>query len=190
MKTTATFAELDQALAIINKKYTGNISLYEVAQVSRNRAKFRLKSISRLNGSCISHSGKNTNSASWHVHGDFFEALFSIREDIVVFSLGKKITKDNGNWEDRNVGRNFSPLYASEASIEQDDLQYFWDKVKEVVEKIQAGRVRKFDKAAGQLREFASHIKRIFNIQDITPSFEDNVKLNFIESGDITKLKF
>jgi hypothetical protein len=38
--------------------------------------------------------------ACWHVHGYFFEELFKINPKAKVYSGGKKITVDEGNWED------------------------------------------------------------------------------------------
>lgn len=53
--------------------------------------------------------------ACWHVHGHFFDALFEIAPDAVVYSLNEKITKDKGNWVDRNIGSMMYPVYFSES---------------------------------------------------------------------------
>jgi hypothetical protein len=118
MKTNATIAQLNEALKELNKNYDGNISFREIEQVNSKRVKFTLKAISKKKGARISTTGRNLPFASWHVHGDFFDILFSIDENIYIWSAGKKITKDNGNWEDRNVGSNFHPMYFSETSIQ------------------------------------------------------------------------
>jgi hypothetical protein len=189
MKTNATLNELEQALAVINKKYTGNISLFDAGRVSKNRTKFRLSAVSGLNGARISHSGKNIPFASWHVHGEFFEALFAIREDIIIYSLGKKITKDGGNWEDYNIGSMMSPLYASEVSIQQDDFDYFKEKLQEQLAKLNSKRTRNFNNVYQSLKQFAAAIERICQYTGQELAFEDITILTAINKGDVTKLK-
>lgn len=117
MKSTATISELYQALTIINEKYDGNISFNEIRQFNSKKTNFTLKAISGKKGARTSHSGRNMPKASWHVHGDFFDALFAIRKEIVIESMGKKITVDGGNWEDSNIGSMMNPMYFSETSI-------------------------------------------------------------------------
>lgn len=117
MYTNATFRQLNEALEVINRNYDGNISFKDIATVSSKRNKFTLKAVSGKPGSRYSHSGRKLPCASWHVHGEFFDALFAIDPNIYVLSMGKKITKDHGNWEDRNIGSMMRPMYFSEASI-------------------------------------------------------------------------
>jgi len=117
MKTNATINELQTALNIINKKYGGNISFETLEQKTKNRVSFTLKAKSGLPGSRTSHSGRKLPKASWHVHGDFFDALFNIRPDIYIISLGKRIDINGGNWEDANIGSIVNPVYYSETSI-------------------------------------------------------------------------
>jgi hypothetical protein len=56
-------------------------------------------------------------SACWHVHGDFFDALFKIQPNAVVqVSAGgetRNITIDGGNWQDMNIGSEVYPLMMS-----------------------------------------------------------------------------
>lgn len=51
--------------------------------------------------------------ACWHVHGYFFEELFKINPETKIYSLGKKITKESGNWEDICVSE-YQGIYKSE----------------------------------------------------------------------------
>lgn len=189
MRTNATQDELRQALAIVNKKYYGNISFFQIFNVSKNRVSFRLKAIAGLNGSRTSPSGKNLPFASWHVHGEFYDALFSIRDSITVYSCGKKITKDAGNWEDRNIGSNYQPMYFSEATIEQDDFEFFRDKLIEQVRKLSSKRTRNFERVHELLKTFAASIERIVSYTGQELSFADMVIVTSINKGDLNQLK-
>lgn len=71
---------------------------------------------SREKGARRGHQGQRVSAACWHAHGDFFDALFSINPDAVIVSMGTQtITKQDGNWQDRNIGSQMQPLYYSEA---------------------------------------------------------------------------
>jgi hypothetical protein len=48
------------------------------------------------------------------VLGYCFDRLFDVNPNAVIYSLGKKITRHEGNWQDRNVGNDFYPKLASE----------------------------------------------------------------------------
>jgi len=65
-----------------------------------NHRRFRLclnkKGLDWASGSAY----RNSRFACWHVHGDFFNALFHINPDAVVYSQGRRITKHEGNWVD------------------------------------------------------------------------------------------
>jgi hypothetical protein len=52
--------------------------------------------------------------ACWHVYGTFFDELFAVNKDIIVVSLGKRITAVAGNWEDSDVGSIMVPLKYSQ----------------------------------------------------------------------------
>jgi hypothetical protein len=112
-----TMDDLDKALDIVNKKYAGNVRFYDVGTRGK-RILFRLKTNnSKGPGVSRAASGKRTGSGCWHVHGDFFDALFQVNPEAEV-STGRvdgKITKDFGNWQDWNVGSQVNYLEASEA---------------------------------------------------------------------------
>lgn len=103
--------DLEKALDIINKKYQGNITFNRL-----DNKGFTLKcKDSKKPGHRRGYSGRRLISACWHVHGDFFDALFEIKPEAIIISLGEKITRFYGNWQDRNIGSMMYPLYLSEA---------------------------------------------------------------------------
>jgi hypothetical protein len=116
-----TQSEMETALRRINEKYDGNIvwkrfeqngsGVHFTLTVRQSRGKG-----GRL-GQCLTSKGNHRHiaAACWHVHGDFFDALFSIVPNAYVRSMGRKITKDEGNWVDRNIGSPMYPMYYSEA---------------------------------------------------------------------------
>jgi hypothetical protein len=116
--------DLIKALEIINVKYQGNIEFKTFDTATKN---FTLKTKnSKLPGHRLHKriespfdNPKNIQrrgiSACWHVHGDFFDALFSISPDAYIISNGNKITSNYGNWQDRNIGSQMFPQYYSES---------------------------------------------------------------------------
>lgn len=115
MITNASQSELHQALDKINEKYEGNIFFNTILNKEK-RVSFTLAAVSGKYGSRNSASGRKMPKASWHAHGDFFDALFEINPDCFVRSQGKKITKDAGNWEEIKTGSFYSPSYMSDHS--------------------------------------------------------------------------
>ena len=112
--------ELDEALDKINEKYKGNITWNRFEQVGRQwRVTLRVKDShrpgARLGYAIPGRNPRHLISACWHVHGDFYDALFQINPNAVVKTSRKMITKDEGNWEDWNIGSIMYPLYYSEA---------------------------------------------------------------------------
>jgi hypothetical protein len=118
MKTKATKNEVLQAIENVNKKYGYQIMLNNAEQKG-NYFHFTIRSrFSGIAGSRFSHSGRKLVSASWHAHGYLFDELFKINPDVFILVSGAgKITKDAGNWQDRNIGSNFQPAMFSSLSI-------------------------------------------------------------------------
>ena len=107
--------ELQKALETINKKYDGNITFKRLDNGKTITFTLTVKS-SREKGARRGHQGQRVSAACWHAHGDFFDSLFSINPDAVIVSMGTRtITKQDGNWQDRNIGSQMQPLYYSEA---------------------------------------------------------------------------
>lgn len=115
MKTKkATPEQLRRALNAVNKRYADNIR-FNRFEPDGATVYFTLRVISSKGpGAHIATSGRRTASACWHVHGHFFEALFSINPGAIIVSLGGRITAKDGNWVDRNVGSNMRPAFMSE----------------------------------------------------------------------------
>jgi hypothetical protein len=55
--------------------------------------------------------------ASWHAHGYLFDELFLINPNAVIYSNGTKITINEGNWIDKNIGSYYQPCMFSQTSI-------------------------------------------------------------------------
>lgn len=114
--------QLEQALKAINApdQYAGNITWRRAPEVMNNagdRFRFTLRAVdSRGKGGRISHNGRRIGqSACWHAHGYFFEELFKVAPEAVILAGSKTITKDAGNWEDRNIGSMMQPMMYSDA---------------------------------------------------------------------------
>lgn len=116
MTTTATIDQLQKALKEVNKKQGYKLEFNRIEQKTKNRVLFTIKSASKIPGSRTSSKGRNLAKASWHAHGYLFDAILSINPDAIIFSLGKRIDIDGGNWEDKNVGSMIAPMYFSETS--------------------------------------------------------------------------
>ena len=111
------------ALAVVNARYDGNIK-FKTLESKGKRISFTLTVLSTtigkgkakvtVPGVSIGPNGRRIAAACYHVHGDFFDALFRVCPDAVVMSLGKVITKDGGNWQDWNKGSMIYPKLASE----------------------------------------------------------------------------
>lgn len=112
------------ALAIVNARYDGNIKFKQLEPTGR-RIKFNLtvcrtsegtgKNKVTLPGVSIKR-GKRIAAACWHVHGDFFDALFDLAPDAEIFSAMTGIWEKKGDpWKDYEVGTGFEPLKASQA---------------------------------------------------------------------------
>lgn len=117
-----TISDLENALAIVNAKYAGNIRFKRLEQNGRGVNFTLTVNSSREPGhrrGFASFDGKPPKrlaSACWHAHGDFFDALFAVNPNAVIRSQGDKIiTKEKGNWQDWNIGSEYRPLYFSEA---------------------------------------------------------------------------
>jgi len=125
--------QLHEALALCNHDdhYAGNLEFKaepaHVGRTSRSSVSFGLSV-----RDCRKRGGRRGFSrnkdgerrriggcACWHAHGHFFEALFSIAPNAVIRASGvEPITGPDsydGNWQDRQIGSAFDPLYYSEA---------------------------------------------------------------------------
>ncbi len=117
MKTTATIKELRKALLKTNKKHGYKLGFERIEQFTKNKVLFTLKSPSKIKGARVSHSGRNLPKASWHAHGNFFDMLFEINPNAIVTTGQKKITINEGNWQDIQIGSIMFPKLMSSTSI-------------------------------------------------------------------------
>lgn len=126
MRTNVTKEQLQKALDLTNKEFDNNITFNRFPEyVSYNNLlNFTLKvKDSKLKGAgrgdfhYLNKDGsrKKRINACWHVHGTFFDNLFKVNSEAYVYCGEKKITKQYGNWEDRNIGSMMHPLMFSEA---------------------------------------------------------------------------
>lgn len=118
MKTNADKQTVLAAIKAVNENHGYKLEISNDRQLSKNRYQFTIQSESSgISGSRYSASGRKLKSASWHAHGFLFDEIFRLDPNAVIYSLGKEITKDRGNWEDKNVGSYFYPCSFSELSI-------------------------------------------------------------------------
>lgn len=119
MRTTVKKSQVLAAIDAVNEKYGYKLQIRNNdKQLSTNHYQFTLRSEkSGIPGSCYSATGRRQVSASWHAHGYFFDELFKINPEAIVWSKNNKITINQNNWEDFNVGSFVPPVYASKLSI-------------------------------------------------------------------------
>jgi hypothetical protein len=116
MKTNVNDFVVKRAIDEVNAKYGYSIKLNR-ADYSGKWFNFTIDSPSKVPGARTSSSGRNLAKASWHAHGYLFDEIFAIDSTAVIYSNGAKITKDSGNWIDKNIGSMYQPCYFSETSI-------------------------------------------------------------------------
>jgi hypothetical protein len=116
MKTTASNITLIAALNNINKTQGYSLSFNRFEKIGKYYH-FTITSPSKVPGSRKSTFGRNLACASWHAHGYLFDDIFKIEPEAIIYSCGQKITKDSGNWTDKNIGSSLSPCMFSDTSI-------------------------------------------------------------------------
>ena len=111
-----TEADLKKALDMVNIKYSGNVIF---KRLDFPTFTLRVQDSSgpgaRLHYQPWAGRERRGISACWHVHGDFFDCLFNINPGSYVLSSGRKITKDEGNWIDWNIGSIMYPFNYSQS---------------------------------------------------------------------------
>lgn len=116
MKTTAKLETLEKALKRVNEKYGDNIIWNRQPDKTGNRYNFTLKcKDSKQPGHRIGHSSQRMVSACWHVHGNFFDIVWDIEPEAIIWAGVLKMESQADNWQDRNIGSVIHPLYFSEA---------------------------------------------------------------------------
>lgn len=113
MKTTASRFEVIRAINAVNEKYGYQLRL-NTDVYKQGKYSFTLNSPSGVPGALTAANGRNIPKASWHAHGYVFDEIFKINPDAVIWSAGRKMTKNEGNWQD---WRYTSWIMQSERSI-------------------------------------------------------------------------
>jgi len=123
MKTNFSQEQLEQALEIVNRRYNGNIRLVQ-GTASRAWRRFTLRvHSSRGPGAKLAISSfgeRRTVAACWHVHGDFFDALWSLegaRVGAYYVETGRagRMRGPADNWQDFEIGSQYRPVRYSES---------------------------------------------------------------------------
>ncbi len=116
MKTNATINQLNEALNFVNKSFGENIRFKRLEQIGPKRVIFTLTVKDSFKpGARRGHSGRHMRAACWHAHGYFFEYLFLTFDGIKITAGNKTMLSNSDNWQDWNIGSNFSPLMFSQA---------------------------------------------------------------------------
>lgn len=110
-----TAEQLQQALAVININYLGNIVLVDLEQAGK-RIQFSMGVKDSLGpGVLLDHGHRRTTSACWHAVSHFIEELIEMAGAAEVYSDWTEnwITKAGGNRQDKNIGTDDHPLMLS-----------------------------------------------------------------------------
>ena len=129
MRTTATLETLEAALASVNAKYANNVIWNRTPERKGKQYVFTLRvadskepghrrgfahpSWYGANGK--PHKARRLTSACWHVHGEFFNAVWDIEPEAVIRAGALVMRNKADNWQDRNVGSLLCPQMFSEA---------------------------------------------------------------------------
>lgn len=134
MQIKCTYEQLQSALSKVNENYDGNIEFKDGTPERQGKAwRVRLGvKDSKGPGAHLSirywFSGqqhlRRSNSACWHVHGEFFDAL---PEGTSIRTRGET-THAGGGWNDFNVGSMMFPVYASESCLCEGEVSISWAK--------------------------------------------------------------
>jgi hypothetical protein len=108
--------DLFQALKAVNERYGDNVEFNRSPEWRGKRICFTLKvKDSKGPGARRGFTGRRLINACWHVHGHFFEKLWSIRPEAEIKAGSLIMRGPEDNWQDRNIGSMMSPLMFSEA---------------------------------------------------------------------------
>jgi hypothetical protein len=129
--------QLRQALDSVNVRYQGNIKFRKI-RAKGKWIDFTLGvKISKGPGAWRDDLEKQFPRACYHAQGHFLQELFKYAPEAEVFSefIGTWITRNGGNWQDKNIGSTMRPLMFSQACDCNKNLQ-------EAVDKLISGRIQ------------------------------------------------
>lgn len=116
MQTNATIPNLYEALSRTNEEYANNLRFKTIGPLNSKRNTFTLTvSDSRARGGRRGFSGKRVAAACWHAHGTFFDHLWEIAPEVTIRAGELVMRGPDDNWQDRNIGSAYQPLFFSEA---------------------------------------------------------------------------
>lgn len=122
-------SNLNEALAVLNIKYCGNIKFKSgPSQIGSNRIRFTISvNNSKGPGGRTNRTGGRVTAACWHVHGDLFDIILDLYPKAVIMCSRRlvsgeqtRVYKDDygdiqGNWQDWNIGSYYAPFMYSKA---------------------------------------------------------------------------
>ena len=123
MKTNFSREQLEAALAVVNVRYSGNVRIIH-GTVAKAWRRFTLRVISSKGPgakiSMTSFADRRSVAACWHVHGDFFDALWNLEGGSVgaYYIEAGRVGRMHGrgdNWQDFNIGSQFRPIQFSQS---------------------------------------------------------------------------
>lgn len=117
MKTTASRQTVATALIAVNEMHGYELRFNRAEQKGRYFHFTIRGERSNAAGTRMSHSGRRLVSAFWHAHGYLFDEIFRLDQGVKIWSMGKQINVNEGNWEDRNVGSYYSPMMMNNLSL-------------------------------------------------------------------------
>lgn len=92
-----------QAITNTSAKFDNNIIANRFEQTTFTVWEVTIKCVSsRGRGAKRGVSERRTSSCCWHAWGTFFDELFKLNPRIVIVARGSQITRESGNWVDRN----------------------------------------------------------------------------------------
>ncbi len=113
MKIRTSYKVLEQALSHVNSLFHNNIVMEVEDRGSYYLVRLKVKN-SKGKGARRSPNGRRLPNACWHVHGYFIDKVFEIDPKAIVYTLGKRFTRESWYWHDWNAGSVLNPVYASE----------------------------------------------------------------------------
>ena len=106
---------LEAALEGTNAKFEGNIIFNRFEQKDNRFVVTLTVKSSTKPGARRGQTGRRISAACWHVYGTFFDEVIKFNSDVVITSMGKKISLGYGNWEDKNIGSIARPMMYSDS---------------------------------------------------------------------------
>ena len=116
--------EIEKALENTNKAFKGNLDFLKLEAVNTKETRFSVRlrvKDSKGDGARRSFyknkdgARKKMISACWHSHGRFFDELLRLNPEAEIKTGDVIVSKNGGNWQDKNIGSIIKPFYFSEA---------------------------------------------------------------------------